>query len=169
MIIMSILVITAPQPQPEPVKSAQFVISSWDYPDEYGQGIYGFQFFENSTGSWVAAPFYTDIGAFYFLHSYTTGWALNWSAGVAMKLRVHVTFNQTYVGVSTTEEGQNYLRHSVSVTSPIESVFFQQNFTYYDVTEFGNEPYYYEYEVILEFLPIAGTIYTVSVIYEIYI
>jgi len=31
---------------------AQFVISGWDYPDEYGQGIYATWFYENSTGAW---------------------------------------------------------------------------------------------------------------------
>jgi len=35
-----------------PPAKAQFVIASWDFPDEYGQGIYGFFPLENSSGDW---------------------------------------------------------------------------------------------------------------------
>jgi len=155
---------------PEPAK---FIISSWDYPDEYGQGIYLLRFYENSTGSWVAAPWYYVGGAldglpFYPLHPYDP-YTLNWSAGVSMKIRVYTLFNQTLVGVESTAEGQNYLRHSVNVASGSNSsIFSQQNFTYYDVTEFGDENYAYEYEVVLDFIPLAGQIYTATITYEVF-
>jgi len=93
----------------KPVKSAYFVIADiWDYPDEYGQGIDGFRFYENSTGSWVAHPFYMEgLGAFYFLHEYDDGYILNWSVGTqkTMKIRVYCSLNQTFVGAASTAEG----------------------------------------------------------------
>ena len=145
---------------------AQFVLASWDYPDEYGQGIDGFRFYENSTGSWVAAPYYNDLGTFYYLHSYDD-YSLNWSEGVAMKLRTYCILNTTLTGAIDEADGQNYQRHSISVTSGGAPVFNQQNFTYFDVTPWADIPMY-EYDVILEFLPVAGAIYTVVVTYEIY-
>lgn len=153
----------------QPVK---FVLAEWDYPDQYGQGIYMLRFYENSTGSWVAAPWYYVGGEldglpYYSLHS-DDPYTLNWSAGVAMKLRVYSLFNQTLVGVESTSEGQRYLRHDVTVSDASGILFSQQNFTYYDVTEFGEENYQYEYEVVLNFLPVAGEIYTVVVTYEIF-
>ena len=84
-----------------------------------------------------------------------------------MKLRVYTTFNNTVVGAIDEADGQNYQRHSISVTSGGAPVFSQQNFTYFDVSE--GWPYVqYQYEVILEFLPVAGAIYTVVVTYEIF-
>jgi len=157
----------------KPAKSAYFLIADiWDFPDEHGQGIEGLRFYENSTGSWVAHPFYMpELGAFYFLHDYDDGYILNWTVGTqnTMKIRVYCLFNQTLVGVSSTAEGQNYIRHSVNVSRVGNaSIWSQQNFTYYDVTEFGDENYYYEYEVILNFIPLEATIYTISITYEIY-
>ena len=153
---------------------AKFVLAEWDYPDQYNQGIYGFRFYENSTGSWVLAPWYThyypdyheEEGEFYFLHS-DDDYRLNWSEGVAMKLRVYTTFNNTFVGAIDEADGQNYQRHSVAVTSAGMTVFNQQNFTYFAVSE-GWPFVQYQYEVILEFLPVGGQIYSVMVTYEIF-
>ena len=69
-VVLVISVCPVSTQQPEQTDTAKFVLAEWDYPDEYGQGIYGFRFYENSTGSWVAAPWYNDIGSFYFLHDY---------------------------------------------------------------------------------------------------
>ena len=146
---------------------AKFVIASWTgYPDEYGQGIYGFRFYENSTGSWVLAPYYNDIGKFYFLNYYDP-YTLNWSEGVAMKLRVYSILNTTLTGAIDEADGQNYQRHTVNVTSLGTTVFSQQNFTYVNVTPYEDIPAY-EYDVILEFLPLAGEIYMVTVDYEVF-
>jgi len=161
-LIMCVLVVTI-----QPVRSAKFVLASWDYPDEHGQGIHMFRFYENSTASWVAAPYYQDGLPYFSLHSYDS-YTLNWSAGVAMKLRVYTSFNQTLVGVESTAEWQNYQRHSIVVTSAGQPIFSQQNFTYYDVTEYGEDNYYYEYEVVLNFLPLDGLVYTVTVTYEVF-
>ena len=171
--ILTLSVLVASNHPPKSVveeleQPAKFVIASWDHPDQYGQGIYGLRFYENSTGSWVAAPYWKDGGKFYFLHYYDSYDFINWSVGVAMKLRVYTLFNQTLVGVESTSEGQKYLRHDVTVSDAYGVVFSQQNFTYYDVTEFGEENYYYEYEVVLDFLPYSGEIYRVIVGYGVF-
>ena len=158
MLTLSVLVVSN-HPTKSIVKEleqpAKFVLSSWAYPDEYGQGIYGFSFWENSTGSWVAAPWYThyypdyheEEGEFYFLWYYVQDYRLNWSEGVAMKIRVFSVLNLTLTGAIDEADGQNYQRHSVIVTSAGTTVFSQQNFTYFDVTPSGDTPAY-EYEVI---------------------
>ena len=173
---VSVLVVSIQPPKSVVVPSvptgkAQFVLASWSYPDEHGLGIYGFRFYENSTGSWVAAPWYYVGGAldglpYYFLNP-SDPYTLNWSEGVAMKLRVYSTFNNTVIGADDEADGQNYQRHNVSVTSASVAVFSQNNFTYHDVTPDG-EYWAYEYEVVLNFLPVAGMIYTVIITYEIY-
>ena len=157
---------------------ARFVVSSWDYPDQYGQGIYGVGFYENSTGSWLAAPYYThyypdyheELGEFYFLAPSQNSYILNWSAGVAMKLRVYSVLNTTLVGISEGDyaEGENYLQHNVTVTDAGTIVFSQQNFTYYGNTYVSGDLIPYQYDVILNFIPASGHIYTATVLYEIY-
>ena len=159
-----------------PPARAQFVLASWEYPDEYGQGIEGVNFFENSTGSWVAAPYYThyypdwhdELGEFYFLNYYQDHYFLNWSAGVAMKLRVYSFMNSTISRATDLADGQNYIQHNVTVTHVRDIVFSQQNFTYYDSDDLSAPMYYYEYEVVLNFLPAEGQVYMISLVYEIY-
>ena len=151
-------------------QQAKFVIA-WDYPAEYGQEIYLIRFYENSTGSWVDAPWYYVGGAldglpFYSLHEYDP-YTLNWSVGVAMKIRVYTTLNKSLVGVATTAEGQQYLQHNVVVSNPYETVFSQQNFTYYDAID-GGALYTYKYDVVLNFLPQQLTTYTIDLTHEIY-
>lgn len=173
-LVVSVLVASNHSPKPvveEFEQQANFVIASWDYPDQHGQGIYMIRFYENSTGSWVAAPWYYVGGAldglpFYSLHEYDP-YTLNWSAGVAMKIRVYTTLNESLVGVATTAEGQQYLQHDVVVSNPYETVFSQQNFTYYDATD-GGDLYVYEYEVVLNFIPQQFTTYTIDLTHEIY-
>lgn len=151
-----------------PPARAQFILASWDYPDEYGQGILGIKMWENSTGSWIAAPYYTDLGQFYYLNYHQTDYTYNWSAGAAMKLRADTLLNNTLVGAVDLADGQNYLRHNVTVTHHGDLIFSQQNFTYSDSTDISAPMYFYEYEVILNFIPEDGQIYIVTVTYEVY-
>jgi hypothetical protein len=153
----------------QPAKAnPQFVIAEWDYPDEYGQGIEGIKMWENSTGSWVAAPYYTDLGAFYYLNYYETDYTYNWSAGASMKLRADTLLNSTLTGATDLADGQNYHRHNVTVTSGGSLIFSQEGFTYEDSGDIGAPMYYYEYYVILNFIPVDGQIYTVTVTYEVF-
>lgn len=159
-----------------PPTRAQFVIAEWNYPDEYGQGISGLKCWENSTGSWVGAPYYThyypdyheELGAFYYLNYYQVSYFYNWSAGVAIKIRVDTLFNATLTGAEDLADGQNFQQHNVTVTHLGSVIFSQQNFTYVDSSDVTDPMYYYEYSVILNFLPEYGEIYTVTITYEVF-
>lgn len=147
---------------PTPTRGAQFVIAGWSFPDEYGQGIDALTVYENSTGFWYI------IGGFSPNVLYNGGAEFNWTAGLGIKIRVHCQLNSTHVGVSSTDEGKNYLRHNVTVTTNNgTTVFSQQNLTYYAAGALA-EMYSYDYDVILNFLPEAGEIYTATITYEIY-
>ena len=168
--ICSLLLLVPVQPvtQPQETGTSTFVISSWEYPDEYGQGIDGMKFWENSTGAWEPAPYYLDIGQFYYVNPYITDYTYNLSAGVALKMQVDCLLNNTLVGADDLADGQNYLRHSVTVTCAGTTIFSQQNFTYLDSGDIGAPMYYYEYDVILNFLTVAGNLYVVTVTYEVF-
>ena len=149
-----------------PPAKAQFILASWDYPDEYGQGVEGFRVYENSTGDWV------QVGYIRYWNS-TLGFTYEWNESIAIKLRCYTTFNSTLVGVDDGQVGRNYLRHNVTVTTASETVFGQQNFTYYDVTtQSGAGPpdqiWVYQYEVVLNFLPMFGITYTATITYEVF-
>ena len=139
---------------------AKFVLSSWDFPDEYGQGIEKIMIYENSTGSWLL---------------FETSWYHNgteiyeWNASVAIKLRVSTLFNETLTGAVDTTDGKRFQRHNVTVTSAGSPVFSQQNFTWaYDDNGIYPDLWLYAYDVVLNFQPVGGEIYTVVVTYEIY-
>lgn len=133
---------------------ATFTLSFEDTPDEYGQSLYAVTVFENSTGAWERV--YEEFGT-----------TFEWEPNVCAELHVFTTLNDTLVGCASTAEGQLYLQHAVDVTLYNgTSVFSQSNFTYYDGVDAGL--YYYEYTVILEFLPQMGAVYTITISYQIY-
>ena len=141
-----------------PPAKAQFIIASWDYPDEYGQGILEIEIQENSTGSWVS---YDSL-------DYWESGVYNWTIGMVIKLIVSTTFNSTLTGAGSLVEGKLYQRHNVTVMNDLDAtVFSQQNFTYVDAA-IENGIYDYVYEVILNFIPLSGAVYTATVIYEVF-
>lgn len=142
-----------------PPARAQFVLASWDYPDQYGQGVRAIAVYENSTGSWVTA------WAFVY---YDTSTVIRWNASVGIKLRVWSYFNSTLTGAISGTDGKNYLQHAVTVTNNTgQTVFSQQNFTFYSVDD-GAVLYEYFYDVVLDFLPVNGQVYTATITYEIF-
>ena len=162
MLTLSVLVVSNHPPEStvkELEQPAKFVLAEWDFPDEYGQGIEGIEIYENSTSSWVMYdnPLYDEETNF------------DWNASVAIKLRVFTWFNSTLTGAGSSNEGKLYQRHSVTVTSLGTTVFSKQNFTFV-ASDTGIDPpmWFYSYDVVLDFLPVAGEIYTVVVTYEIY-
>ena len=147
----------------QPAK-AQFVLASWAYPDEYGQGIEKISVFSNQTGSWLPATWAGDSSRDYYESS-----IFDWNASIFIKLSCWTWFNSTLTGAIDWEDGKNYLRHRVDVTTINGTVFSQQNFTFANAFPAIDPPmWYYEYEVILNFLPVAGEIYTVTIDYEVY-
>ena len=156
---------------------SQFALASWEEYDEYGQGIIGLKFWENSTGEWLPAPYYThyypdyheELGQFYYVNpDIPADYLYNLTAGTALKMRVDSKLNGTLTGATDVTDGQNYLRHSVTVTSVGSVIFSQQNFTYSDSGDIQAPMYYYEYEVILNFIAQQGQYYTVTVTYEVF-
>ena len=137
----------------------RFVISSWDYPaDEYGQGISSIIVYENSTGSWI--PFTTI--------NYNESGVIEWNVSLGIKIRCVTWMNSTLTGGGSLELSTNYLRHNVNVTNLAgTSVFSKQNFTYFSKS-YLDDRYFHLYEVVLDFLPTYGEIYTVTVIYEVF-
>ena len=137
----------------------QFIIASWDYPDEYGQGIDLFGFYENSTGAWLP---YGDA------YEPDQSYIIDWNGSVFIKFRCYAFLNSTLTGAIDEADGKNFQQHRVNVSSLGESVFSQQNFTYYNINTAFDPMWYYGYEVVLNFLPLQGTLYTVTVTYEIF-
>ena len=155
--VLTLLILTALIP---PAK-AQFVLSGWEFPDDYGQGIEGFEIFENSTAAWVQVNGY---------HPYDETQVHEWNVSVAIKLRCYTWFNSTLTGAADLAEGKNFQRHNVTVTDIADNIVFsQENFTYFFSDDSIDPPmWFYGYEVVLNFLPLNGEIYTVTVTYEVF-
>ena len=147
-----------------PPAKAQFVIASWEYPDEHNQGIDSFTIYENSTGDWLI------VGGFGPNLSPEDSGIFDWAFGVSIKLKCHTWFNNTLVGAENMEDGKLFHRHNVTVTNFVGTLIFsQQNFTYFNSDIVTEDPlWYYEYTVILNFIPVSGAVYTTTVIYEVF-
>ena len=159
-VVLVLLVMIGVSTIPPAKAQSQFVIAGWDYPDEYGQGIEAFEIFGNSTGSWV------QVGGSY---GYEDPQIYEWNASVAIKLRCYTWFNSTLTGAIDETDGKNYQQHNVIVTDFNGTVFSQQNFTWFYADDSIDPPmWFYGYEVVLNFLPEVGMIYTVTVTYEIW-
>jgi len=164
LLIISVLVASnqIPKNGVEEREQPKFVIASWEYPDQYGQGIELIAVFENSTGSWVG----TDPPVIYYDNSSST--FEDWGFEVAIKIIVKSWLNYTLVGADSVAEEKLYQQHNVVVTQSNGSVIFsQENFTYNAGLESGGL-YWYEYEVILNFLPQYSQVYTATITYEVY-
>ena len=178
LVILMLVPLTDHIDQNEQDNRAYFTIAAWDYPDEYDQGLFGMKFWENSTGDWVAAPWYThyypdyheEEAAFYWCSpSMSDYYTYNVTSGASLKLRVDTTLNATLTGATDLEDGKNYFRTNVIVTCVGIIVFSQQNLTSLVAEDDAGDPiYYYEYDVIIDFLLVAGQVYTVTVIYEVF-
>jgi len=145
----------------DPYTQPRFVIASWDFPDEYGQGIEGFFLYGNSSGSWVSVDGY---------YTYDDDNIFNWTVGEAIKLECYTWFSSTLTGATSAANGKNFQRHNVNVRNGLgETVFSKQNFTYYSC-DTGIDPplWFYEYYVVLNFLPVFGEYYTVTITYEVF-
>jgi len=157
--VLSVLLIATPRPA-----YAQFVLAAWDHPDQYGQGIQRFFIYENSTGSWLSWGVYEydDADAHFF----------QWNASVFIKIRVFTWLNATLLGLTGEGEHQSdgipFFRHNVTVTTLGETIFSQSNFTYSWGSSYFTPMWSYEYDVILDFVPLEGYTYTVTITYEVY-
>ena len=154
---LGLLFVSIPQAKANP----QFVLSSWAYPDEHGQGIYQITVYENSTGSWL------QLGSVDPTVEPTESTTFNWTVSLGIRLRLDTIYNNSLVGADNITDGENYHRYNVTVTSGVETIFNQTGFTYFNSWADGSL-YLYSYTVILNFLPEQGQIYKATVTYEVF-
>ena len=156
--VCTMLLITSVQPT-----SAKFVISSWEYPDEYGQGIGVIYVHENSTGAWL--PFTSPA----FILSTDSGVVtVNASANKAIRLGPVFSINHTLLGLGSIAEAKNIMRGNITVTNLGAVVFSQENFTYNTYGDETATTWWVAYYVTINLIIVAGAIYTVTVTYEIF-
>ena len=165
LLVIGILTITLSLlAMPIPQAKAQFVISTWSFPDTHGQGLDAISYYENSTGSWLL------VGGFGpQLTYYSTDNVINWTAYVSIKIRVYCQINTTITGVSSVAAGKNIIRHNVTVyvAGTTTLVFSQQNFTYHSGS-IGGDIIYYGYDCVLNFIPSSGATYLITTIFEVF-
>jgi hypothetical protein len=145
---------------PEPAKAATFEIASWDYPDEYGNGIWVVRIFENSSGAWMHYDFsyYDDSGVY------------EWNSTQGIMLHIYCMANNTLVGAAGYADGVDSIRLNVTVTDlGGETVFADEatTLTGFDSTTY-NPIWLYVYEIVLDFAPVDGNYYAVSITYELW-
>ena len=166
--LLVFLIATSPEPSivPQPTKTVTFVVSGWDYPDEYGQGIYGYFPKENSTGVFL------NIVEFVYPSQSTTH-RLNYTPNTALKFDVRPVVNYTFLGLTHPDDfdlGRNYIRLSIEMFVSGESVFFQQNLTYDDYGSqiLGTDTWFYSYVVVVNVILQSGDVYAINIEYEIF-
>ena len=147
----------------QPAK-AQFILASWGYPDEYGQGVDEVYVAHNKSGSFV-----NFAGSPYSSGDDTTI-ELFLGAGYHLRFIVYVQLNRTHISLSKPwNDGHLFIRLAVTVTNNSASVVFsQQNLTYDGFGGTADQVEWYKYSVIPDFILIDGTIYTAVLSYEIY-
>ena len=148
----------------------QFIITGWDFLDEYGQGIESVSLWQNSTGTWGPVT-----GKQYYYESHAFDWEF---VNASIKLRCYFLMNRTLTnteGSETNAPMTNVQRHDISVTNFNGTILFsQQNFTHiasYPGTSYGYDStvWYFVYDVVLNFLPNTyGEIYTATMNYEVW-
>lgn len=145
-------------------RGAQFVLASWDYPDEYGQGISGISISQNISG-WVPV---TPWG--WGPNNEKDVFVINYTA-TGIKITVWCELNNTVVGADSFDDGKNYLRHSVNITIVGDrasgTIFSKENFTYLGGTDL-DPMFYYIYDVDIPLSVVGGLTYKAVVHYEIY-
>jgi len=107
----------APQPT-----TATFVLASWDYPDEYGQGIETIYYqirWENDTVKEWGYTYPANVSQTFEVPSNGT-----------VYLRLTSWVNGSLMGITNQADAQYYIRQDVNVTNLGVNVLTQQNFTY---------------------------------------
>jgi len=171
---MILIVSIPPAKVPIPPAKAQFVLSSWDFPDEYGQGIYSIKPEENSSGYWSSIE---STPGFIYATSENDSFTID--AGLSIRLDVRVFVNYTFLGLedpdlydfsgAETQPALNLIRINITVTVLNNITFSIQNMTYqYIGGALGDGIWWYGFKDILNFQTAYGTIYMVTVTYEVF-
>lgn len=165
--VLTILLVRSPPPT-----QAAFIISSWSFPDEYGQGVYIVTPYQNSSGSFVTIPNPdTGIGTCYWNNA--TTYHRNFTANTALRFDARVLLNYTRLGLSHPADidlGRNYLRVNLEMFLVSESVFSLQNMTFDNLDGlYETGIWWYAYVDIVNVILMAGQIYTVVITPEVFI
>ena len=158
---------------PRQTQATQFILSSWAFPDEYGQGVYGVTPYQNSSGSFVTIP-NPDTGIGFAYSENATTYNLNFTDNTALRfdVRVRLNYTQLDLGLSHPADnatGRNHLRVNLEMFIASERVFLLQNMTYdslWGLSETGI--WWYSYVDIVNVILIAGQIYTVVITLQIF-
>lgn len=157
--ISLIVIYRTPRVEATNTTNPKFVLASWDYPDEYGQGILQIQVEENSTGSWEPVE----------LRDHSKSQDYEWNASLFIRLRIWTWLNNSVVGAVDLDDGENYQRLNATVTAINgTTVFNQQNLTFFVSYDTENPMWLYQHYVVLDFLPDYNQIYTATVTYEVF-
>lgn len=146
---------------PRPTQGAQFVVSSWSYPDSYGQGIYNVSFYENSTGSWVLIDTLVSANSTTIEYNYT--------ADTAIRVVPVFTLNHTYFGFTAgeIEQAGTVSRNSIEVSLTGTSVY-SEGFTF---GSWGNQSasvWWISYYTVVNVIIASGATYVVVIEFEVY-
>lgn len=149
----------------EPTPTAQFVISSWDFPDSYSQGLYGILLESNTSGSWQVV-----LGTKYY--NQTASYNATDDIGFAIRVKVFFHFNYTLANLSDPTDqalAQNHIRTNMTVERNTYKIFSLVNGTYNGVTKIADFDlwlvvYYFLFDVLIKY----DSIYTVSFDYDFY-
>ena len=145
-----------------PQARSQFVISSWDYLDDYGQGLYSIGIYENSTGSWLLEA---------TIYHTTKNVTLDWFVNASIRLNLVTLFNSCITNADNFTHGQQFQRHNVTVTRTLQgqrTVYSQDNFTYSSSQLDSGFIWIYQYYAVLNFEIVYGVVYTITVNYDVY-
>ena len=147
-----------------PQAQAQFVIADYTYSTtNYGNSI---AYIHAYIDSEFNASMYKDPDS-YPGESVTN--PLEVAGGVNITLAVFCWVNGTVTGISSLSEGLTIMRHRVTVTGQNgTTIFSQQNFTYIIGSDGDAPMYFFRHDVILDFVPVQGQIYTATVVYEVF-
>lgn len=150
---------------PEPAK---FIISSWEYPDEYGQGIEVVWPYENSTGSWV--PLHDPAFVFWYEE---TLFEVNATGNNALKIGVSANINHTLFDFGPDKadnaSARAIMRVGIEVSNSSDIVFSLSNMTW-DGSVFDDTAttWAISYADVINVLLVAGQIYTATITYEVF-
>lgn len=147
-----------------PPTKANFIIASWDYPDEYGQGVYEIRI-------------YQYINGWYGLSETTWGWGPNaendafeiFANATAVYILLKCEMNNTRVNASSLADGENYIQHSGELIQLGHGIIDTVgNFTLYSSSDASDPMFEYWYNCTFEFSPIGGVNYKAVLNIEIY-
>ena len=138
-------------------KTATFIISSWSYPDEYSQGIYGIAIHNNTA----------SIKGIGYSSSDTS---VEVTAGDNLTLYVYAALNCTLVGAATSTEGLDFFKLSVTVHNQTGGLVFYGSPDDFMLSTVMAEPPYAAYEMTcwLNFTLESMIIYTLDISYQTY-